>query len=270
MNRRDTILALVASGTAAWPLASLAQQGKVWHVGFLSLTPASLNSQNTDAFLKGMRELGYLEGKNLVMEWRIADGKFDRLPGLATELVQSKVDVIVAVASPAISAAQKATSTIPIVMATTGDPVSSGFVKSLARPGGNITGLSNMGGDTGAKDVDLLLSVIPKLPRWCTGDSDQHNLPRNIGERRGWREERGSEDAGGRGVDPRGDRERVLYDGPGERRGGYRGGTGNRRGKCAMRYRSCTRNTPASWTICPPTIVRIEPSFFSDSSGTLK
>ena len=112
-----------------------------------------------------MRELGYLEGKNLVIEWRIADGKFERLPALAAELVQLKVDVIVAVASPAISAAQKATATIPIVMATTGDPVSSGFVKSLARPGGNITGLSNMGGDTGAKDVDLLLSVVPKLAR---------------------------------------------------------------------------------------------------------
>ena len=87
------------------------------------------------------------------------------MPALAAELVQLKVDVIVAVASPAISAAQKATATIPIVMATTGDPVSSGFVKSLARPGGNITGLSNMGGDTGAKDVDLLLSVVPKLAR---------------------------------------------------------------------------------------------------------
>src|SRR5437773_6924115 len=162
MNRRDAILALVASGTAAWPLALLAQQqGKVWRVGFLSLTPASLNSQNTDAFLKGMQEFGYVEGKNLVMEWRIADGKFDRLPELAVQLVQLKVDVIVAVASPAISAAQKATTTIPIVMATTGDPVGSGFVKSLARPGGNITGLSNMGGDTGAKDVDLLPSVIP-------------------------------------------------------------------------------------------------------------
>jgi putative ABC transport system substrate-binding protein len=112
-----------------------------------------------------MRELGYVEGKNLVVEWRFADGNFERLPGLAADLVQLKVDVIVAVASAAIGAAQKATSTIPIVMATTGDPVGSGFVKSLARPGGNITGLSNMGGDTGAKLFDLLLSVVPKLPR---------------------------------------------------------------------------------------------------------
>jgi putative ABC transport system substrate-binding protein len=91
-----------------------------------------------------MRDLGYVEVKNLVVEWRFADGKSERLPSMAAELVQLKVDVIVAVASPAIGAAQKATTTIPIVMATTGDPVGSGFVKSLARPGGNITGLSNM------------------------------------------------------------------------------------------------------------------------------
>src|SRR5205823_7587701 len=98
-------------------------------------------------------------------EWRFSEGNFERLPALAADLVQLKVDVIVAVASAAIGAAQKATTTIPIVMATTGDPVGSGFVKSLARPGGNITGLSNMGGDTGAKHVDLLLSVVPKLSR---------------------------------------------------------------------------------------------------------
>ncbi len=166
MNRRDTIRALVALGVATSPHTSFAQQSnKVWRVGFLSLTPASLNAKNTDAFLKGMRDLGYVEGKNLVIEWRIADGNFERLPAMAAELVQLKVDVIVAVASAAIGAAQKATTTIPIVMATTGDPVGSGFVQSLARPGGNITGLSNMGGDTGAKDVDLLLSVLPKLSR---------------------------------------------------------------------------------------------------------
>jgi putative tryptophan/tyrosine transport system substrate-binding protein len=166
MNRRDTIFALAALGVVGGPRASLAQQsGKVWHVGFLSLGPATLNAQSTDAFLKGMRQLGYVEGRNLVIEWRFADGKFERLPAMAAELVQLKVDVIVAVASAAIGAAQKATTTIPIVMATTGDPVGSGFVKSLARPGGNITGLSNMNGDTGAKDVDLLVSLVPKLSR---------------------------------------------------------------------------------------------------------
>jgi putative ABC transport system substrate-binding protein len=166
MNRRESIIAVVALGAAAGSIASFAQQqGKVWRVGFLSLSSASLSSQNTDAFLKGMRELGYVEGKNLVVEWRFADGKLERLPDMAADLVQLKVDIIVAVASAAIGAAQKATTTIPIVMATTGDPVGSGFVKSLARPGGNITGLSNMGGDIGAKHVDLLLSVVPKVTR---------------------------------------------------------------------------------------------------------
>ena len=172
MNRRDTVLALVALGAVAGPLASFAQQpGKVWRVGFLSLTSASLSSKNTDAFLRGMRELGYVEGKNLVIEWRSADGKFERLPGLAAELVQLKVDVIVAVPSSAIAAAQKATTTIPIVMATAADPVSGGLVKSLARPGGNITGLSSMGGETGAKLVELLLSVLPKLSRVAVLDN---------------------------------------------------------------------------------------------------
>jgi putative ABC transport system substrate-binding protein len=167
MNRRESVIAVVALGAAAWPLASFAQQqGKVWRVGFLSLSREdSISLRNTAAFLKGMRDLGYVEGKNLVIEWRFADGNFERLPEMASELVQLKVDVIVAVASAAIGAAQKATTTIPIVMATTGDPVGSGFVKSLARPGGNITGLSNMGGDTGAKHVDLLLTVLPKLSR---------------------------------------------------------------------------------------------------------
>jgi putative tryptophan/tyrosine transport system substrate-binding protein len=166
MNRRDAVAVLVALGAAAASRPPSAQQGgKVWRVGYLSPTLAPVNSQYTAAFLKGMRELGYVEGKNLIIEWRSADGKLERLPGLATELVELKVDVIVAVASPAIGAAQKATTTIPIVMAITGDPVGSGFVKSLARPGGNITGLSNMGGDTGPKLFDLLLSVVPKLSR---------------------------------------------------------------------------------------------------------
>ena len=165
MNRRGTLAVLVAAAVA-WSRASVAQpQKKVWRIGYLSVAPASLTPQNAEAFRKGMRELGYVEGSNLVIEWRYADGKFERLPDLAAELVRLKVDVIVAVASGAIGAAQKATSTIPIVMTTTGDPVGSGFVKSLAKPGGNITGLSNMGGDTGAKQVDLMAAVVPNLSR---------------------------------------------------------------------------------------------------------
>ena len=166
MNRRDAVVALVALGAAVGSRASLAQpQGKIWRVGILSPTSASLSSSNANAFLKRMRELGYIEGRNLVVEWRFADGRLERLPGLAAELVQLKVDVIVVQSSPAISAAQKATTTIPIVMTSAGDPVRSGFVKSLARPGGNITGLSIMSGDTGAKLLELLRSVVPKLSR---------------------------------------------------------------------------------------------------------
>src|ERR1700675_2800084 len=103
MNRRRSIIAVVAIGAAVGPLASFAQQQrKVARIGFLTLSSASLSSTTTDAFLKGMRELGYVEGRNLVVEWRFADGQAERLPGMAAELVQLKVDVIVAVASPAI------------------------------------------------------------------------------------------------------------------------------------------------------------------------
>jgi putative tryptophan/tyrosine transport system substrate-binding protein len=164
-KRRELVIAL-GSGAFVVPFGALGQpQGKVARVGFLSLNSASFNAQNTAAFLSGMRELGYVEGRNLVIEWRFADGRFERLPVLAAELVQLRVDVIVADPSSAIGAAQKATATIPIVMATTGDPVGNGFVKSLASPGGNITGLSTMGSDTGAKLVDLLRSTIPGLAR---------------------------------------------------------------------------------------------------------
>jgi len=166
MNRRKSVLALIALSAGA--VVSHAQpQGKIWRVGFLALTtrPDPLASHQYGAFPKGMRDLGYVEGKNLVIEWRFADGKPERLPGLAVELVQIPVDVIVAAGAVAIRAAQKSTTTIPIVMGTTGDPVGSGFVKSLARPGGNITGLSNMGGDVSAKLLELLLAVVPKLSR---------------------------------------------------------------------------------------------------------
>ena len=157
MDRRMFIES-VASGVLAMPLGALAQQqGKVWRVGLLLQPPASLSLPYIERFLKGMRDLGYVEGKNLVIEWRFADGKLERLPGLAAQLVQLKVDVIVAAPSPAIAAAQKATTTIPIVMASAGDPLGSGFVKSLARPQGNITGLSAIGGDTGAKQLLSLL-----------------------------------------------------------------------------------------------------------------
>src|SRR4029453_7236419 len=158
MNRRDTLFALLALGVA--PLVCHAQlQGKIWRVGYLTQRrrPDSIDADFTGAFPRGMRELGYVGGKNLVIEWRFGDGDAKRLPDLAAELVRLKVDVIVSGSSAAIGALQKATTTIPIVMATSADPIGSGFVKSLARPGGNITGLSNMSSDIGPKQLDLLL-----------------------------------------------------------------------------------------------------------------
>jgi putative ABC transport system substrate-binding protein len=166
MNRRDTVFALVACGVA--PHVSHAQQQeKIWRVGFLvpRRRPDSIDSDFLGAFPRGMRELGYVEGRNLVIEWRFANGDSERLPALADELVRLKVDVMVSASSQAIGALQKASTTIPIVMASSGDPIGSGFVKNLARPGGNITGLSNLTSDIGSKQLELLLSVVPKLSR---------------------------------------------------------------------------------------------------------
>jgi putative ABC transport system substrate-binding protein len=168
MNNRRKLVIAFGAGALAMPLASFAQQqGKVWRVGFLSFRsrPENLDSHFYGGFPRGMRELGYVEGKNLLIEWRFADDKADLLAGLAAELVQLKVDVIVAASSQAISAAQKTTTTIPIVMGTTGDPVGSGFVKSLAHPSGNITGLSIITGDISPKHLDMLLRMVPKLNR---------------------------------------------------------------------------------------------------------
>ena len=168
MNIRRKLLVALGAGALAVPFGSFAQQqGKVWRVGFLMARSrlASLDSDVFGAFPRGMRELGYVEGKNLVIEWLSAEGKYERLPGLASELVRLKVDVIVAAGPPAISAAQKVTSTVPIVMANASDPVGSGYVKSLAHPGGNITGLSDLSGDLGPKRLEMLLSMVPKLTR---------------------------------------------------------------------------------------------------------
>jgi len=169
MNNRRKLLIALGAGALAPPFAAFAQQpGKVWRVGFLAYRsrPDSLDAEtNLGAFPRGMRELGYVEGKNLEIQWRFAEGKSERLPGLVAELIQLKVDVIVASDSLAIKAAQKATTTIPIVMASPGDPVGSGFVKSLARPEANITGSSNFTSDLSPKLLDMLRSMVPKLTR---------------------------------------------------------------------------------------------------------
>lgn len=149
------------------PLPADAQQAsKVWRIGFLvpQSRPAFLEVYYR-VFLSGMHDLGYAEGKDFILEWRFGDGQYERLPGLAAELVQLKVDVLIASSSPAIRAAQQATTTIPIVFPNTGDPVGSGFVKSLARPGGNITGVSNENVTVSAKLLELLKEVAPRLAR---------------------------------------------------------------------------------------------------------
>jgi ABC-type uncharacterized transport system substrate-binding protein len=140
------------------------QQAKIPVVGQLGAS-SSFNNDRADAFRQGMRKLGYVEGKNIVIEWRYAEGKRDRLPALAAELVRLKPDVIVAGGANATRAAKKATSTIPIVMSQSGDPVADGFVASLARPGGNITGLSNLAPELQGKRLELLKEIIPKLSR---------------------------------------------------------------------------------------------------------
>ena len=165
--RRKFVLALGA-GMLVLPLRTLAQQqGKVWRIGFLALRRIAIADSDYyyGPFRQGMSELGYVEGKNLVIEWRSAEDKAERLSGLAAELVNLKVDAIVAAGSLAIGTAQRATMTIPIVMGGAGDPVASGYVKSLAHPGGNITGATNIAGDLAPKQLEMLHSMVPKLSR---------------------------------------------------------------------------------------------------------
>ena len=140
-----------------------AQPKKVPRVGYLSASSAVEASARTTAFKAGMRELGYVDGKNIILEFRYAQGKFDRLPGLASELVRLKVDVIVTAGPSVTRPVKEATSRIPIVMTNDSDPVGSGFVASLARPGGNITGLSSLAQELSSKRLEILKALIPKL-----------------------------------------------------------------------------------------------------------
>ena len=150
----------------ATPLASLAQQkGKIWRIGVLETISPALNAANFNAFRQGLRELGYVEGQNVVIEYRSADGRQERFPDLATELVRLKVDLIVTRGAPASLAAKNATGSIPVVISATADPVGSGIVASLARPGGNVTGLSAYNVELYAKRVELLRELVPSLAR---------------------------------------------------------------------------------------------------------
>jgi putative ABC transport system substrate-binding protein len=167
MERRAFISSVIL-GLLTVPLAAEAQQAaSLPRIGFLA--PASLSDPRVPpyirAFQEGLRELGYVEGRNIAIEFRWAEGQYERLPGLAAELVRLNVNIIVAAGPNAIQAAKQATATIPIVMAAVGDPVGTGFVASLARPGGNITGVSNMLPDLVGKQLELLKEVLPTVSR---------------------------------------------------------------------------------------------------------
>src|SRR5215467_8591835 len=163
---RKTALAsiLFAGALLALAVTGEAQQAKkVPRIGYLSFGTASGSPYRTDAFRQGLRELGYLEGKNIFIDYRYADGKLDRLSALAAELVRLRVDVIVTLGPAPTRAAKAATATIPIVMASDSDPVGNGFVGSLGRPGGNITGLSSQSSEINGKQLELLKETAPKL-----------------------------------------------------------------------------------------------------------
>jgi putative ABC transport system substrate-binding protein len=141
------------------------QPTKIPRIGYLVGSSLSALSPRIEAFRQGLRELGYVEGKNIIIEWRSAEGKLDRLPALAAELLRLKVDIIVTAGPSATRPAKEATSTIPIVMTNESDPVGTGIVASLARPGGNITGLSTLAPELSGKRLELLKEIVPKLSR---------------------------------------------------------------------------------------------------------
>jgi putative ABC transport system substrate-binding protein len=159
------LIAIVCALTVCGAVAQAQQPTKVTPIGYLSFPSLSANTARIEAFRQGLRELGYVEGKNIVIEWRSADGKPDRLPALAAELVRLKVAVVVTGGGAPTRRAKEATSTIPIVMTNDPDPVGDGFVASLARPGGNITGLSTFVPELSGKRLEILREVVPKLSR---------------------------------------------------------------------------------------------------------
>jgi putative ABC transport system substrate-binding protein len=164
MRRREFITLI--GGSVAWPLAAQSQQtGKVWKVGFIAggSRPASIEGSAYSGFLQGMRDLDYAVDKNFEMEWRFAEGRYELFPDLAAELVRLKVDVIVLGSPSAVGPVHRVTSTIPIVMGYSTDPVGNGFVASLARPGANITGLASLTDDTTPKRIELLATAVANL-----------------------------------------------------------------------------------------------------------
>ncbi len=165
MNPRRALVVTLAIATLVAPLAADAQARKVSRIGVLWTGSRTAYAPNLDALRQGLHELGYVEGQNVAFEYRFADGRVERLPDLATELVRLRVDVIVTSTTPAIQAAKNATKTIPIVMAVSGDAVGTGLVSSLARPGGNVTGLTLISPELAGKVLELLKEAIPGVTR---------------------------------------------------------------------------------------------------------
>jgi putative ABC transport system substrate-binding protein len=165
MKRRDFIT-LLGGAAAAWPFAARAQQpGKLPTIGFLGRTTRSAASEWTAAFVQRLRELGWTENRTVAIEYRWAEGRDERFAEIAAEFVRLKVDIIVTSGTPQVLAAKQATSVIPIVFATAGDPVGNGLVASLARPGGHVTGLATLSDDLAGKRLELLREVVPGLRR---------------------------------------------------------------------------------------------------------
>ena len=163
MRRREFISLL--GGTAAWPLAARGQQGKLPTIGLLGSTTALVESQRVAAFVQRLRELGWIESRNVAIEYRWAEGRPERFAEIAAEFVRLQVDVIVTQGTAPVIAVKQATAVIPIVFATVNDPVGTGLVKSVAHPSGNLTGLSNQLGETAPKRLELLREVVPGLRR---------------------------------------------------------------------------------------------------------
>jgi len=177
------LFAIVVALTVCGARVEAQQPTKVPRIGFLAAISPAVLSARTEAFRQGLRELGYVEGKSFVIEWRYAEGKPDRLPALAAELVRFKVDVIVTGGPAATRPAKEATVTIPIVMSFDDDPVGSGFAASLARPGGNITGLSTLAPEISGKQLELLKEIVPRLSRVAVlGTSTTPGTAQNLKE----------------------------------------------------------------------------------------
>jgi putative ABC transport system substrate-binding protein len=217
---RRTFLAGTGAVLLAAPLAAEAQPvGKVPVIGVLEGSAPALNQPVREAFRRGLEQLGWVEGRNVIIEYRSADGRTERFPELAAELVRLNVSVIVVTGEPMIIAARQATTTIPIVMAAVGDPVGRGFVASLARPGGNITGVSNLAVEMTGKWLELLKEAVPQATKVAALRN-----PANPTHAVFWRQ---TQDARGAcpacgGEDRRGDRSRVRRHGQGAARGAHR------------------------------------------------